>query len=440
MRGPISRYAAGLAWLGLAAQASAEDVCREVAREIDRRILETDAPGELIALGGHISERSLEPLLRLGQARSDPDAVIASYLAIGLSRHAAALRMLRAAPPRFERAHQLGHALALFALGEGSATASIALVLARGVAADRRRVAEALALMPQARPRIMLHEALSDADEQVRLAAAALEVKLGNRRARKTALQLLGSASPEVVERTARVLLSSRLEPAPLEDLPRFPPDLRAQGMVRWALRLERPPRSVLRPRVLSSDPVERAGAIAALVASRGVDANELLGLARAIGVKHGAVAEAAVSAGLALLGRSELYDAISGADAVLGKEIARVLGALAGARGLYTELAPEDARSVGRAVASWVERGMVDDQDVGKSIEGLAAIDPAAALFAARARLEGTEGPGLVPALRVIAQHGGPLDLAAVVRVAREEHGPVRTEAWIAAARVCSR
>ena len=154
-----------------ASSARAEVPCREVQRTLANGISELDDVDAVLRLAPFIDEATLRTLE--GVADRGPDAAAyAAVLAVGFSRRADALGVLRARPGSKTAEIGLGKSLALLALGDGSQTGTIAKALSSDDVERRRRTERALARMHQRRPALLLETAMVDPDEEVRSLAA----------------------------------------------------------------------------------------------------------------------------------------------------------------------------------------------------------------------------------------------------------------------------
>lgn len=351
---------------------------------------------------------ALDDLLRAAKG-AEGLAAVDAYMAIGLSRHAAALEALRALPPPPSAEARVAAALALLALGDGAGTGTVAAALSEGPAPLRRRTAEALARMRQTRPRHMLYDAMRDEDPMVRLVSAEVQVRYRSRRARRVLRELLEAGPEPARARAAAALFEVRARFADAE-IARLPEALRGPALVRSYVSLRKNPRK-MRSLLPSRDAARRAGAFAALVAAGGVSPGLLKRYAKVAVAARGPEAEAQLTMALALLGEEDALEALAGLDAPAAKAAADVLWAFSAAPTPYHQLDPDHAARLGRAVQGWWRAGHLDPEREAQTLEALARADRDLGSTLARARADGGPGPAFDVALSVLRAEGRAAD-----------------------------
>lgn len=411
--------------------------CQDVSRAVGQLAVEVREERILLRLAPYIDpDTSVRLLARATSA--DEDGAFAAYLAAGLARHAETLRALRALPEPSSEPKRLARALGLLALGDGVATATVARVLVQGSAPERRRVARALARMPQRRPRMMMLKALDDGDEEVRFLAgrALLDV---DPRGRRVLLDLMRSGSPAIQRRAAHALLRwghvFRGDEMALFSVPE-----RVQWAVADAVRGRRANLRQLGQLVRSGDEHVRTEALAVQALVGGDQgAATLHKLEKMLAGRQNAPVSPELSMALVLSGDTSALKGLGDLDRPGVARAIAVLWAFAGG-GAKSQLEPDHAQQLAHVVEGWVHRGLVEEDDAARAMRALEGCDPLAGLIVARVRLGGPEGPGLRTALRVMGRSGQLADLSALAEIGRRGSIDVRSEAWRAAARICQR
>jgi hypothetical protein len=412
--------------------------CQQIARAIDTQAAEAEDPDVLIRLAPYLGMDAVRRLLSRAKTGEEGVAFYA-YLAVGLSRHSEALRMIRESSRPASQTKRLGRALALLALGDGSDTGTITLSLLQGTAADRRRVARALSFMPQKRPRMMLYGALEDTDSQVRLSSSKVLFQVESIRARRALIDLFRNGSDAEKKRAGRVLLKSGYLFKP-DELMMLAPVQRAQSMVLDAVRGRRSNLRLLGQQIRSNDDAVRTAAFASL-ALLGTDQTAGLRKAeRLIRAKNNPDANAELLMALALMNDPSSMASLESFDRQAAERAVGVLWAFAAAGPPKSQLEPDHAGQLARAIEVWIQRGRLDEPEVARAIRSLERCDPLAGLRLARTRLGGAEGESLRTAVRVIGRSGSVSDVVALMGVAKKDNADLRSDVWRAAARVCRR
>lgn len=432
----VVRLIGSLALLGVALPGAARaDVCQEVQREVDALAESTD-PTVLVTLGPYYSAGAVTKLLET--ARSGPeDAVRGAYLGLGLSRLAPALRAIRTTPPK-GRSARLSWSLAMLALGDAAGTGTISAALSSGSVSTRRSIAEALAKMPQKRPRMILYHGLTDEDAQVRLTAAEVHVRHYSRRARRVLVEMLSSPIESFRIRAARALDAQghRFRP---ESLSKLPSAVAGPAFVANATKRGRIAK-LARSQLNSAKPEARGAALAALVAIGAESPAAIARWARRGKARFGADVTGQAAMATALLGPRGV-DALGELDPALVPAAAGVLWAFTGAGPPVNRLEPDHAHLLARVVERWIVQGFLEDPLQARVLTAMAAADPLAGLSLARARVLGPEGDALTAALQVMADTAVERDVPALMAAARRAEDPaIQAQAWRAAAEVCRR
>ena len=141
---------------------------------------------------------------------ANPENRRAIYEALGRARHSIGLKWLNETEPGIDPQDRISHSLALLALGNGSHTGTITRSLVLGKVSERRFVSRVLATMRQVRPKTILKQALSDADDVVRLNAIRRLGRSRFRTTREVLLELTKSDKVHVRQEAARLLASGR--------------------------------------------------------------------------------------------------------------------------------------------------------------------------------------------------------------------------------------
>ncbi len=424
--GVILRVLTGASFLFSVAEAApGPEPCARVQSAIDGEVARAPRASRLLALAPFLGPTTLPALL--ARARSAPaEERVAVYLAFGLTRHARALQLLQAAPER--PGEGPGRALALLALGDGTGTATLSAVLARGATPERTRLARALARLPQTRPRMLLAGALEDPEPEVRATASLALYRAGWRSAERTleALQALPGLPEKLRLRVVRALA---LGPGEADEDPAEEGSAQSRGD------LPRQPRR-LAALLLSADEATRAGALAAISTREALSVAALRRWIERAEKLRGAAVAAEGTMALALLGDEAALRALGGLDrAGQGRALA-VLGAHLGGDG--EPLAEPLREALGAVVSSWLDRAGMPAELERRALSALETLQPRAALVAARARLRREGGRGR--ALRIVGRYGDGADLGALLALAQEGPEGVRSRALVAAARICGR
>ncbi len=411
------------------------EVCDEVQREIDALALAPE-PEVLMTLAPHFSPAAIDALLRT--ARTAPMTTAhGAYMALGLSRMAIALQRLRVERPPPDR--RLSWSLAMMALGDVVGTSTITQALLEGDVEVRRLTAEALAIMPQKRPRTILYEALVDDDPQVKLTAAEVHVKWWSARARRVLIDMLSDRDAGRAERAARALFEQdhRFRP---DELASLPEGVVAQALVSNAVHRVRVAKAI-RGQLMNQKPIVRSSALAALLATGGLDSPaSVTRWAKRARPRYGEEVDGQAAMAIALKNAGSV-DALEKLEPAAVPSAAQVLWAFSGAGAPQNQLEPDHARSIEHVMEAWIGQGLLDDPSQARVLQAMATSDPLAGLALARSRMQGPEGRALGEALEIMARIGGDADVPALMAVAKKAHDPkIRASAWRAASEVCKR
>lgn len=407
---PWGLLGAALLALAPASALGAGDPCeavRTAARGLLRQPIPAEARLELAPLAPVAAVPDLLANARGAQAVS---SALSSYMALGLSRHADALKRLRGLPPP-PPAERLGRALALLALGDASGTGTVAWGLTEAPVEVRRQTASMLARMRQVRPRRLLYEALTDEDPEVRLIAAEVNVKHYSRRARRVLGALLTQGPAPLRARAAQALYDVGRRFGP-KDLAALPPRLRGPSVVRAHLASRRPNPRVMRNLLPSRDDAVRAGAFASLVAAGGTSASLLKRYAKVAVASRGVAAQAQLSMALALLGETPPLDALAALPSAGAGAAVEVLWAFCQAPAPHHRLDPEHAARLASVFEAWTQQARLDPDHQARALVALARAEPSVGLRLARTLISaGGPGPAWTAALRIVAEQGGAPD-----------------------------
>ncbi|MCK6546044.1 HEAT repeat domain-containing protein [Myxococcota bacterium] len=433
MWGRVTWAYLALSGLAPATSRAAEPTCRDVQRTIDQLVADAADPAEALRLAPFTTQAAVTAMLRAAEGSSSAaDAAFDRFLALGLTRQAEALRLLRRASPP-SPATRMGRALGLLALGDGAETATIARVLYEGSAEDRRRTARALAAMRQKRPELLLYDALEDADPIVRLEAARALAESGAVRARRVLVDVLRSKDPALAPRAARALARQGYDFRP-DELPLLSPELRLDVVAADAHRARRAAPAMLAAQTRSPDDTARAAAFAA-IATTGLEGNTPL---KKQLPKAPELPSAELATALALAGDAAVIPRLVELDKADAERAIRIVFAFAR---ISEEHDDELPARVARIVEAWLARGALDEPHTAMALRAVERLDPALALGVARKRLAGApDGPSFARAIRVAGRHGTTDDLATLKTLHPKLKGKARAALWRAAARICAR
>lgn len=417
---PMGRCASGCALVLLALVGSAGPAwgegprCAAVDNSVEALYSTPLKPEPKVMLGPVAPERVVPALL--AAARSSTGAASrASFLALGFSRHATALKALRDLR-EVGSGQRLGRALALLALGDGSESGTVAWALYRGPVEVRRSTARVLAEMEQSRPRRMLFEAMLDEDPQVRLTAAEVQIHRYSRRARRVLHELMVQGPEPLVAPAAQALYATNI-PFRTDELQRLPDPLKGPMQVRLHMASRRRSAQSLKGKLPSTDRFVRAGAFAALAVSGDASAAVVRRFAKVALAARGASAEAQLRMCLALMGDAEAIETLVALQGEEARAAVDVFWAFSGARASDHRLDAEHAAKLARGVESWLQRGFLDPVREAQVIEALHRADPLVGLQVARRRLVGGPGAGWQAALEVVRLSGIGADSDALLR-----------------------
>jgi HEAT repeat protein len=410
-----------------------------VQRAIDQLALDSTDAKVIVRLAPFLGVDAAKKLLQRAQSADDETAFYA-YLTVGLSRHSDALRVLYDGPRPKTDKQRLSRALALLALGDGAGTSTIANVLQSGPLAERRRVAEALAYMPQKRPRMILYDALEDVDEVVRFHAARVFADVEGIHARRTLVDIMKNGSAPFQKRAARILVRNGYPFRP-DEMGQLQAADRVQSLVTEAVRGRRTNLRNLSLGVRSVDEATRSGAFAALGLLGSADAAATRKVEKALEKKSTPEMIDALVTALALAGDAKSTKALESFDKAQARRALLVIWGFASAGPPKSQLDPTHAGEIARAIEGWMTHGLIEQDDQSRAIRAMERCDPLAGLLLARSRIAiGGEGVALRSAVRLIGRSGSAGDLAQLFAIAKKGAQDLRAEAWRAAARVCTR
>jgi hypothetical protein len=421
------------------ARARADDLCRDIARTIDAEAVSTNDPRALMRLAPYVGANAVPALLSRAKG-GDEEIAVAAYLAIGLSRHAESLRLLRDAPrPKSPRV-RLGRSLALLAIGDGAESSTISHYLYEGTVGERRFTATSLSLMRQKRPQIMLYSSLEDPDELVRLEAARFLIPTQSVRARRSLIDLFKSGSTaQIRNRAANALLKSG-HGFRSEELIQLKPAQRIRATMYDATRGRKISLRTLSGQIRSNDPLTRAAAFAAVALLGAETPAHLKRIEKTLTPKANDVPSPEALVTLALLNDSVSLKALETFDRQGAERAVMVLYAFGVAGNARSQLEPEHAGQIARAVESWMMRMLIGEHDIARALVTMERLDPLAGLLLARTRLLGADGRSQRTAVRVIGRSGSLGDVAPLADLAKRGSPSTRSAALVSAARVCAR
>lgn len=415
--------------------AEGQDVCREVQRTIDVEAASTNDPRALVRLAPSVGAQAVPALIQRTKS-TDEEIAFSAFLAIGLSRHADALRLLRDAPRPKSPVVRLGRSLALLAIGDGAETATISHALYEGTVGERRRTAAALAQMPQKRPQLMLFAALEDPDELVRLEAARV-LWSGSARVRRVLTETFKSGSTTSIKsRAASAMLRAGYGFRP-EDMAALTAAQKMRATIGDAARGRRLSLRSLSAQIRSSDPLLRAAAFAAVALAGGADSPAQLKKLEKTLMPKEPIPEAIAALALIDAGSVKTLETLDRAGIERALAVFYVFSSANLAR---AQLDPDHAGQLARVAEAWIARGELDETSTARAIRTMERFDPFAGLLLARARLSGEDGRSVRAAVRVIGRSGSLGDLPPLVALAKKSSPQTRSEALRAAARVCAR
>lgn len=412
----------------------AQDVCRSVQRTIDVEAASTNDPRALVRLAPSVGAQAVPALIQRTKS-ADEEIAFSAFLAIGLSRHADALRLLRDAPRPKSPVVRLGRSLALLAIGDGTETATISHALYEGTVGERRRTAAALAQMRQKRPQLMLFAALEDPDELVRLEAARV-LWSGSARVRRVLTETFKSGSTTAVKsRAASAMLRAGYGFRP-EDMASLSASQKMRATIGDAARGRRLSLRSLSAQIRAADPLLRAAAFAAVALAGADSPAQLKKLEKTLMPKE-PIPEAI--AALALIDAANVK-ALETLDRAGIERALAVFYVFTSANLARAQLDPDHAGQIARVAEGWIARDQLDEASVARAIRIMERFDPFAGLLLARARLSSADGKAVRAAVRVIGRSGSLGDLPPLVALAKNSSPQTRSEALRAAARVCAR
>jgi HEAT repeat protein len=421
------------AWLVMwtpGARAEEPGPCARVGQALEALVRSSTRASILRRAAPYLGPESLRPLLQRAEEARGSQA-FARYFALGLTRQAEALRMLGERPPPTDELARLGRDLALLALGDASQTATLAEALQKGPVQVRRRLVRALGRLHELRPRALVDEALTDEDPEVRTLAAASSLAAGNERAVRTLLEVLRDAPPPVRARAARLLIRAghRFPPEQIADLPE---PLRGPAIAH-----SRALSSLTDRDLRSTERSLRATALGILAGSR-TELVRLKLLARKTPIDSAVEAEQLMA--LALEGEPTALGRLPGFDQAAIEHATLVLGGYAVQ---HQHPPPPDTLAVlSTSLEGWMVGRRASEETVLRALRALSAIDSGAALGIARTRLFGPDGSGLRAAIRILGRAANRADLGRLIDLGRRAglSERSRAEAWLGAARICSR
>ncbi len=392
--------------------AALAEPCREVSTRINA-LAPKASPAALRSLGPSFGPAAL-PALR-ARFDADPDVAIAAGTAFGLARHAEGLRQLTADP-----SPGLAEALALLALGDGVRTGSIAAELYEGSVQSRRRIARALSVLKQKRPRLLLYQSLVDTDSEVRWLAARALLDQGLYRPQRVLTELLREDDLARV-RAARALLGAGRR-LPAEVIPKLPPQVAVRAWVR------------AKENSWTSNEVQRTAALAVLLLQD--PKQEVFDRAALRYEKLYPSVAPEFDLGRALRGDTEAVARLGRLDGAQAAKVVLLWWALgSAARGPFNQ---SEIRSVASTLESWIMRRLVAPADESRILSAAAGLDEVVGAELARARLLGPDGAGLRTAARVLAHAGELRDVARLLDAANRSAPRTQAVVLTAAARLC--
>ena len=410
--------------LSVASSLGAGD-CADVTHELTPLLLEEQDPLILWSLAPLADERAIGPLVQRIRRVQGHEAVSVS-VALGLSRQSEALFALRTfSPESFEE--RLGRALGLLALGDASATATIAAAMREAPQPIRLVTAQALAQMMALRPRTLSYGLMSDPDPEVRLWAAKPHLAYGSDRARTVLWELTQSGRPTTSAQAIEALVEAghRLG-GPLPSS--LPIRLRITA---WEMRKG----DHHSPHVLDQDNSVRAAALAVKARKKEpLKATQFKGLRR-LGRLRSEVR-----------GELRMFQALSSHQPVSSLETLEpqmIPGALRVLYGFSTQPAPEKPESsmkLTELLEKWVLRGHLEAEAERQAFGALAHLDAQAALDLARSRLPEAQADQALASIWVVARFGGWGDVSALISVLERPERSVRAAALQAALAICHR
>lgn len=411
--------------------AAAEDPCASFDRAVLDLADQTRDGALLLALAPHWSSGAIPTLVRRAEADAGPLGEKLLY-SVGLSDQAEGLRLLH--QKRLPRALAKARSVALFALGEGSESATVSAALSEASGDARFEIAQVLGKVRQPRAREILEGLAGDPDVRVRLAVAESLIGQRSARARKILLDLMHAADPEIAARAGRILSESHFSQGSMEELPS---SLQTRAAVRLAAKGHKDVIAKARLDVALADHDRRATALAVLVIAPDETPASIEKAAKKALDRYGPRAALEVKMAQALLGEAAALPALEAADPAFQPGPAQVLIAFSEAGRAHAALPREQAARLVSAVARW----KLDDKLWGRFVQALAVVAEDSALEMVRPRLSGAEGPALVSALTVMGQVGRKADVPAMIDTARRPlSAEVRAAAFAAAARLCPR
>lgn len=410
LRGRALLWGAAAISFGVGGGASARsDACDEV----DAALLQWAQVGTdrdaLMALAPYFSPAQIRVLgARIPGA--DARGRLAMIDALGETRGAAALAVLRPLPPAEGRRLRLARSLALLALGDGSETGTVAAALAPTEPEARRRfVAQRLVRMAHWRPRALLQSYARDADPWLRFWASEYALSRGWRSGTARVRELLQTDDAKLSLRAARALLTARQIPDGSH--PAWPRDL---TLAARAMALVRAPASAGRlwSRLAAVAPLQRA---AGFVAFLGLAEGEA---SLAAAVKSWPDTVRTEGPGPAMRVMAGEHVALSSDDRTWLFDLLTAAAAVHNGPTVFSRAAGRHVESALREGAAAPEAGLR------RAAEALAALQPAAGLAWARRALVAQSPGGRAVAADVLFGHGDRTDVRALLAVAAPPRG----------------
>lgn len=404
--------------LGLAAPPS---LCEAARAPLTTALSRLHGVAALGRVGPYLSAEALRPFL---VARSDE---LGAYLAVGRSRHAAALRLLRSPPAE---GNPIGRGLGLLALGDPAQMELLKTTLKRGPVELRRALATALAALPQNRPRMVLYPAMGDSDPEVRLTSAEVMLLRGSRRAVNTlrALSVVPAFRVRAIDALLGMHALSRRDGARLG----LPWSATVEARALWPITR----RGIRRlPRKLSTgDRAKRAGVWAVIAATGEFSPLTLLKLARRNVHRYGGeVRQEAVMARL-LSGEAGALGA--GALTPAAARVLLAFGALP-----RRELDERSATAIAHALDAAIRARSLKPQVVRRVLSLIDAAHPPAAVWLARRLLIRSPEPLLLQqVVELLGKAGAAQDLPRLLGKLGKADPPLASRLYVAISELCAR
>ena len=383
--------------------------CVYVQNRIDEYARALPEPEVLLSVSTYMTASAIRDLVA-HLPTATPENRRAIYEALGRARHSVGLKWLSEHEPSEDPQDRLSHSLAMLALGNGSQTGTITRSLLLGKVTERRFVSRVLATMRQVRPKRILKQALSDADDVVRLNAIRRLGRSRSRATRKVLLELTKSDKVHVRQEASRLLASGRHR-LDLEILNELPEPMRSQLYVSAASRRPRKMKKVIKSDVFSKDRLKRSASLAAMV--HVLSYREFKRIQKKITKRFKKNIAPELAMTLALYNQEDGWMTL---DTLDEDELERSIGVLAayvGAGRRRSEISTAQAERLGSRFEAWMQTDLLTKEYEARVLDALAVLEPNVALNIARKRIQLKDGPGLRAALRYLKKHGDISDLS---------------------------